>query len=59
MRLLTPYFQKAHKASHMRLLNRIGGHGIRIKVPEDCLTGRRQRMGIKGVSSGWLLVTSG
>ena len=47
---------------HRRLLNKLSAHGVKGKILawiEDWLTGRRQRLGIKGSFSGWQPVTSG
>ena len=56
-------FQKAFdKVPHGRLLSKIRAHGIRGKVLtwiDDWLSGRRQRVGIKGSFSKWQPVTSG
>ena len=50
-------FQKAFdKVPHRRLLNKLSAHGVNGKILawiEDWLTGRRQRVGIKGSFSGW------
>ena len=50
-------FQKAFdKALHRRLLKKLKAHGVKGKILawiEDWLTGRRQRVGIKGSFSGW------
>ena len=56
-------FQKTFdKVPRRRLLNKLRAHGVKGTILawiEDWLTGKRQRVGIKGFFSRWQLVTSG
>ncbi len=56
-------FQKAFdKVPDMRLLTKLKAHGVTGNIHkwvEDCVSERKQRLVIHGISSGWRVVNSG